>query len=95
MTHMKKILCILFTVLMVVSCCAVTAGASSAYQTYVYSIDGKPLYSPDAYTAAIAVDSKAMGLDVPLENPGDMVTDPDQNVYIADTGNNRGAGPLL
>ena len=89
MTHMKKILCILFTVLMVVSCCAVTAGASSAYQTYVYSIDGKPLYSPDAYTAAIAVDSKAMGLDVPLENPGDMVTDPDQNVYIADTGNNR------
>ncbi len=89
MTHTKKILCILFAVLMVVSCCAVTAGASSAFQTYVYDIYGKPLYSPDAYTAISAVDSKAMGLDIPLENPGDMVTDPDQNVYIADTGNNR------
>ena len=89
MTQMKKILCILFAVLMVVSCCAITAGASSAFQTYVYDIYGYPLYSPDAYTATIAVDSKAMGLDVPLENPGDMVTDPDQNVYIADTGNNR------
>ena len=89
MTHMKKILCILFAVLMVVSCCAVTAGASSAFQTYVYDIYGLPLYSPDAYTAIDAVDSKAMGLDIPLENPGDMVTDPDQNVYIADTGNNR------
>ena len=61
---MKKILCILFAVLMVVSCCAITAGASSAFQTYVYDIYGYPLYSPDAYTATIAVDSKAMGLDL-------------------------------
>ena len=30
----------------------VGASASSAYQTYTYSIDGKALYSPDAYSAS-------------------------------------------
>ena len=85
----SKILCTFFSLVMIVSCLCITAGASSAYQTYTYDIKGKPLYSPDAYTAIKAVNSDDMGLELPIENPGDMITDDAGNVYIADTGNNR------
>ena len=89
MKNFSKILCTFFALLMVASCLGVTVGASSAYQTYTYSVKGKALYSPDAYTAIKAVNSDDMGLELPIENPGDMITDDAGNVYIADTGNNR------
>ena len=74
---------------MLASALTVGASASSAFQTYTYSIGGTALYSPDAYSANKSVDYTAMGLDTNLNNPGDMVTDEMNNVYIADTGNNR------
>ena len=89
---MKKltiILSVVFSVLMIASCLVVPLSASSAYQTYTYSIDGYALYSPDAYTADKVIDSHYMGLDVPIDNPGDMICDDKGNVYIADTANNR------
>ncbi|MBR5124393.1 MAG: YIP1 family protein [Clostridia bacterium] len=94
MKKFNKILCTFFALLMVASAFCMVTGASSAYQTYVYDVYGDPLYSPDAYTAITTVDSDYMGLmqlenPVAIENPGDMVTDDAQNVYIADTGNNR------
>ena len=89
MKKFNKILCTFFALLMVVSAFCVTAGASSAYQTYTYDINGKALYSPDAYTAFRTVNSDDMGLELAIENPGDMLTDEAGNVYIADTGNNR------
>ena len=89
MKKFSKILCTFFALLMVISCALVTVGASSAYQTYTYDIKGKALYSPDAYTAMRAVNSDDMGLELAIENPGDMLTDDAGNVYIADTGNNR------
>ena len=89
MKKITKILCIAFAFIMIASCATVAVSASSAYQTYTYSMDGYALYSPDAYTAAMTVDSTYMGLDVPIETPGDLITDDQGNVYIADTGNNR------
>ena len=89
MKKFNKILCTFCAVLMVLTAFCVTASAGSAYQTYVYDVYGEALYSPDAYTAISSVGSDYMGLEVPIENPGDMVTDEAQNVYIADTGNNR------
>ena len=75
---------------MIASCLVVGVSASSAYQTYTYSISGFALYSPDAYTAqSSVVDSQYMGLEVPLNNPNDLITDDAGNVYIADSGNNR------
>ena len=75
---------------MIASCLVVGVSASSAYQTYTYSINGFALYSPDAYTAqSSVVDSKYMGLETPLNAPNDLITDDLGNVYIADTGNNR------
>ena len=100
--NMKKLLCIAAAVLMLAGSVIVPAGASSAYQTYTYSIDGMALYSPDAYTATKAVGATEMGLEAllpedaaadstlgKLNNPSDLVTDAAKNVYIADTGNNR------
>ena len=55
MKKFTKILCTFFAVLMIVGAACVTAGASSAYQTYTYDIAGLPLYSPDAYTAIKSV----------------------------------------
>ena len=86
---MKKfisIVCVLFALLVVF---AIPAGAAQAYQTYTYSIDGKPLLSPDAYTPEKVLDSGTMGLDVALKNASDMVVDKAGNIYIADTDNNR------
>ena len=86
---MKKfisVICLLFVLVVVVS---VPVQAAKAYQTYTYSIDGKPLYSPDAYTAEKNIDAAAMGLTLSLNNASDITVDEDQNVYIVDTERNR------
>ena len=100
--NLKKLLCLTAAVLLLAGALVVPTGASSAYQTYTYSIGGTALYSPDAYTATKAGGASEMGLEslLPedaaadstlgkLNNPSDLVTDKAKNVYIADTGNNR------
>jgi len=89
---MKKITSVLLIVLslvMIASALTVGASASSAYQTYTYSIGGEALYSPDAYSASKAVGYTEMGLETNLNNPTDLFVDGEQKVYIADAGNNR------
>ena len=89
MKKLKVFLSLLLAAITLLPLLAIGASASSAYQTYTYSIGGEALYSPDAYTALRSVDSSVMGLEKALSNPHDLVTDADQKVYIADTGNNR------
>ena len=90
MKNLSKVICAVFVILMIASSAILPASAGSAYQTYTYSISGYALHSPDAYTAdTTVIDSAYMGLDVPLSKPGDLITDNDGNVYIADAGNNR------
>ena len=87
---LKRLICALFAIVMIASCITVGVSADSAYQTYTYSISGYPLHSPDAYKADNnIIDSAYMGLTTPINNPNDLVTDKQNNVYIADTGNNR------
>lgn len=87
---MKKFVCVLALLLALLTVLAIPAGASAAYQTYTYSIGGTPLYSPDAYSPYQTMAAADMGLDAAgLNNPADLVTDDQQNVYIADAGNNR------
>lgn len=89
---MKKFISVLLIVLsltMIIPMAVLSTSATSAYQTYTYSIDGTALYSPDAYSADVSMTSKDMGLDKDLNKPNDLVTDSDGNVYIADSGNNR------
>ena len=89
MKRITSVLLIVLTLVMVATTLTLGAGASSAYQTYTYSIGGQALYSPDAYSAVKSIDYTQMGLELNFNNPGDMVTDKDEKVYIADTGNNR------
>ena len=89
MKRLTSLLLIVLSLVMVASVFTVGASASSAYQTYTYSINGKALYSPDAYSAVKSMDSLQMGLEKALDTPGDMVVGADKKVYIADSGNNR------
>ncbi len=92
---MKKIISVLLVVLslvLILPTVMIGASASSAYQTYTYSIDGAALYSPDAYSAEQSLTaSTIVGMPAGdnFNNPSDLVVDVDGNVYIADTGNNR------
>ena len=88
MKRMKSILLIVLALITLASTFAVGAGASSAYQTYTYSISGEALYSPDAYTAVKTVSATDIGVEK-LNNPGDLVTDKEGKVYIANTGSNQ------
>ena len=89
MKRITSVLLVILSLVMIASAFTVGASASSAYQTYTYSINGEALYSPDAYSATGTYDYLGMGLDMNLDNPGDMVTDANNKVYIADTNNNR------
>ncbi len=95
---MRKLSCILAIVLVLCSLFVLAPSAQEAYDTYTYSIDGKKLLSPDAYSAKDTnkpITSKEMGLllpengGTPLSKATDIVTDEDANVYIADAGNKR------
>ena len=88
MKTIKSVVLLVLSAVMLMSVFTVGASASSAYQTYTYSIDGKALYSPDAYSAAKTVGADDLGIEK-LNNPGHMVTDAEKKVYIADSGNNR------
>ena len=74
---------------------ALPAAAVEPYQTYTYSSDGEPLYSPAAYKPVKTIDSKYIGLyedengGIPFDEASDIETDVDGNVYLSDTKNNR------
>ena len=80
----KKFAAVIAVVLLAVTVLAVPVSAGRTYQTYTYSIDGNALYSPDAYTPLMAIDSTYMGLEKNLDSPSDLLVDKNDNVYIAD-----------
>lgn len=74
--------------LMFVSAVLPVYGAAS-YQTYTYAIDGFAARSPDAYTPYKTYHAKDMGLNASdFGTLNDIVVDSDNNVYLADSGNN-------
>ena len=86
---MKKFISAIAIFFVLVMVLAAPAGALKTYQTYTYSIDGHALYSPDAYTPIQIINSTYMGLKTPIEEPADIELDDEDNIYIADAGNNR------
>jgi hypothetical protein len=81
-----SVVCLAFVLLMLA---AVPVSAGKSYQTYTYSLAGKALYSPDAYTPVRTINSDFMGLTTAIDDPRDLVVDESDNIYIADAGNNR------
>ena len=75
---------------------AVASSAYIAYDTYTYSISGKQMLSPTAYSTNTALTSTDMGIgDTPLANAMDVVTDELGNVYIADAGDKNSPGKIV
>ena len=73
-----------------------SASAYVPYDTYTYSISGKQMLSPTAYSTNTAITSTDMGLgDAPIINAIDMVTDKDGNVYISDAGDKDHPGRII
>lgn len=89
MKKVTSIICLVFVLVMLFSLFILPASAAKPYQTYTYGIGGYALYSPDAYTPLMTVDSGYMGLKDAIDDPKDLVVDEQQNVYIADSKNNR------
>lgn len=86
MKKVTSIVCLVFVAIMLFS---LPVSAFKPYQTYTYSYQGFALSSPDAYTPLMTVDSSYMGLKTAISEPKDIEVDADQNVYIADSKNNR------
>ena len=92
---MKKLIKILvLSLALVMLFGAVASSAYVAYDTYTYSISGKQMLSPAAYSTNTSLTSTDMGLNdkfggLQLNGVKDIVTDELGNVYLADTGNNR------
>ena len=92
---MKKIAkIIILSLVLVLIFGAIASSAYVPYDTYTYSISGKQMLSPTAYSTNTAITSTDMGLSDKfggrqLSNASDIVSDEEGNIYIADTGNNR------
>ena len=86
MKRITKVLVLALAVILLFG--AVSSFASDPYDTYTYSIDGAPLYSPAAYSAMDDFDAADMNISK-LDAASDIVSDNEANLYIADKGNNR------
>ena len=88
-----RILLVAFCAILVFG--AIPASAVEPYQTYTYSSDGEPLYSPAAYSPYKTIDSEYIGLyekengGIPFDEASDIESDDDGNIYLSDTKNNR------
>ena len=86
---MKIALRSIFLIVIVAALLAPQAFAMVPYDTYTYDIDGKYVESPHAYVPDTSISSTTIGLEVALKTPTDIISDSDENLYIADPENNR------
>ena len=82
MKKFTSVILLILSLTMIVSAMTVGVAASSAYQTYTYSISGTALYSPDAYSADEALIYADMNLPMDFKNPKDMITDKEGNFTL-------------
>ena len=91
----KFVKALILSLLLILLVGAIPVSAYDSYETYTYSIDGKAMQSPAAYSASLTVNSYQMRLvsekfgDKTLKDATDIFADADGNVYIMDKGNNR------
>ena len=79
-----------FAALMVLCLALTPACADGVDHTYTYNYDfwGELRESPDVYRVAAVINSRTLGLDVPMFTPQGMFARGDE-LYVCDTGNNR------
>jgi len=76
-----------------ISVLGIPAAAFTSYTTYIYTYQGEPVESPDAYVPERVVDSNVIGMyfldDKKLDGPQDLFVGEDGDLYIADQKNDR------
>ena len=88
---MKRKCTLFFSITLLLSCMMIPNAAALIhvpYSTYTYSVTGEPQKSPHAYIPADSF-SQAKGMETGFSSPSDIVTDNNNRLYIADTGNDR------
>ena len=88
MKKLSKILCLIFSVVLLLGMALEVSAAAAPYQTYTYDIDGMPVYSPHAYTPSTAYTSYEMNMPHELNAPKDIFVDDRNWTYISNTKNN-------
>jgi tetratricopeptide (TPR) repeat protein len=84
-----SIVVVLITILpILISAQAANVSSYVPYDTYTYDYNGNPVITPHAYLPNVVLSGEQMGIGT-LKNPMDVTTDKNNNVYIADSGNNR------
>ncbi len=86
---MKKALRVCLLIFCIAALLVPQASALVPYTTYTYDIDGRFVESPHAYVPDISLDSKDIGLAVPMSAPSDILSDEFNNLYVADPVNHR------
>lgn len=67
---------------------AMQGAALSGGESYLYDTKGRSIPAPDPYTVAGVYNGARLGVGR-LNKPADLFVDKEQNLYIADAGNNR------
>ncbi len=87
MKKLSRILCLIFSAVLLLGMALEVSAAAAPYQTYTYDIDGMAVDSPHAYTPDRELTSYEFNMPYTLNNPKDLFVDDRQWVYIANTGN--------
>ncbi len=87
MKILRNILIVTVCILTVLG--SVPCSANVPYSTYTYDIDGNFMESPHAFVPYKVIDSKSMGLEVPLSDVKDIYVDKEENIYISDGSSKR------
>ena len=85
---MSKILCLIFSVVLLMGMALQVSAAAAPYQTYTYDIEGMAVYSPHAYTPSEALTSYEMNMPHALNGATDIFVDDREWKYISNTKNN-------
>ncbi len=88
MKKLSRILCLIFSAVLLLGMALEVSAAAAPYETYTFAIDGSPVYSPHAYTPSASLTSFELNMPHALNSPKDIFVDEREWKYISNTKNN-------
>ena len=88
MKKFNRILCLIFSAILLLGMALEVSAAAAPYQTYTYDIQGKAVYSPHAYVPSTTLTSYELNMPHALNSPQDIFVDDRMWTYVSNTKNN-------
>ncbi len=88
MKKLTRIICFLFSAILLLGMALEVSAAAAPYQTYTYDIEGMPQNSPHAYTPSEELTAFQFNMPHALNSPKDIFVDDRNWLYISNTKNN-------